>query len=159
MFQNQQTASADKKPDPTDRAKDDGQAKQRIRRLPAEKMIVESGNAGRTEVEQKTVKDQVMKPSARLSESRIRIIAAGAAAFHIGETECIFGRAPKRADTDHLRQMTLRLAPETLRPHEQNRQSVERHDQRWYRHRDKRNDAVESSLAQMNSEENIRSFG
>src|SRR5262245_55535488 len=104
-------------------------------------MIVQSGDAGRSEVEQKAIKHQMMKPAARLSESRLRIVASGAAAFHIGETESVLGRAPKRVETDHLRQLTLGLAPKTHRADEQNRQSVERYEQRRYRHCDKGNDA------------------
>src|SRR4030095_2450449 len=89
------------------------------------------------------------KPPPRLREARVRIVAAGAAAFHITESECILGRAPESFEVNHVGQSAAGFAPEADRSNHKNHQTIERNDERRDSHRSIGHPSVESSLPQV----------
>src|SRR5262249_58309060 len=118
-------------------------------------MVVKRRYASGSKVEQKTVKDQMVKPASRLREARVRIVAARAATPHITEAKGVLSRAPESLEVNHLGQNAPGRAPETHRSNHKNHQTIKRNDKRRDGHRGVGNYSVERSLPEMSREQNI----
>src|SRR5215470_19401270 len=112
-------------------------------------MVVKRRYASGSKVEQETVKDQMVKPAARLREARVRIVATRAATPHITEAKGVLGRTPESLKVNHVGQNAAGRPPETHRSNHKHHQTIKRDDKRRNCHRGVGNDSVKCSLPEM----------
>src|SRR5438132_1941631 len=117
--QDQQSDRADDEARTADDSEQHGQAVERIRRLPAEDVVIDRAREGRREAEQESVEREVMEVAPRQGWNLARIGASVAAAFQVAQAHGVPRRVRKLRHAHEVRELPAPIRPEAQEAREE----------------------------------------